>query len=109
VIVVQGRYNVLDKRRPQFNLDYPLGTTLIASLDQSIVAVARMRNAPVMRVIPQKSQYSHYRALMLSKPFVAILIPSIDKTQYTTVLLQNFDDEAPSCSFEGQICINSLS
>jgi len=42
--------------RPQFDFYDTLRTAFIAGLDQSIIAVSGMRNAPVVRVIPKKSQ-----------------------------------------------------
>jgi hypothetical protein len=90
VIVVQGRYNFLDKRRPQLYFYYSLRATFVAGLNQSVISIARMRNAPVMCVVPQKSQYFHVHALMRSMPIIAIFVPSPNKTQERIVLLQNF-------------------
>ena len=55
MVVVQWRYDVLDERRPQFNLDYALRSALVAGLNQSIVIVAWMWYAPVVCVVSQKS------------------------------------------------------
>ncbi len=92
---VQCPYNTLDRRWTDSDLDYPFSPALGLGLNQSIVGVPWMRDAPVVCVVPQKSQYFHYRALILSRPALPVFIPSIDKTRFETILLQNFFDALP--------------
>jgi hypothetical protein len=55
MVVVQWRDDVLDERGPQFDLDYALCPAFVTGLNQSIVVIAWMRNAPVVCVVPQES------------------------------------------------------
>jgi hypothetical protein len=88
MVAVQWRDYVLDERWAQFDLDYALCPAFVAGLNQSIVVIAWMGNAPVVCVISQESQYLHCRASSLSRSSVTFFIPSIDKTRSRTVLLQ---------------------
>jgi len=75
MVAVQWRNDVVDERWPQFDLDYALCPAFVAGLNQSIVIVARMWNAPVVCVISQESQYLHCRASILSRSAVLFLFP----------------------------------
>ena len=96
VVAVQWRDDVLDGQWPQFDLDYALCAAFVACLNQSTVVVAWMRNAPVVCVISQKSQYLHCSVSILSRSSITVFIPSIDKTRSRMVLLQKvFSSRAP--------------
>jgi hypothetical protein len=51
MVIVQRQHDVIDEVGSQFDLDYSLGTALIAGLDQPAIVVAGMRDAPIVRVI----------------------------------------------------------
>jgi hypothetical protein len=75
MVVVQWRFDILDWRWPQFDLDYALCPAFVAGLNQSIVVIAWVWNAPIVCVISQESQYLHCRASILSTSSVYFLFP----------------------------------
>jgi hypothetical protein len=49
-----------DGGRTQINLHYALCSALVASLDESLVSIALVRDAPVMLMIGQQGNDAHF-------------------------------------------------
>jgi hypothetical protein len=55
--------NLRNDRSVQFNLDFPFCSTLVTSLDYSLISWTLMRNAPIVPMIGQQVQDVHLSSL----------------------------------------------